>query len=68
MSTMSEVIRLQDENRRLREQLRGTIPADAVRAIAVEAIRDATGYPDIMGRDGEYLVDKIEKLARMMAK
>jgi len=35
-----------------------------VRMIAVEAIRDATGCPDIVGRDGVSLVEKIEQLAR----
>ena len=43
------------------------MPVAAMRAIAVEAIRDATGCPDLKGRDGEYLVDKLERLAALAA-
>lgn len=44
------------------------MPANSMRAIAVEAIREATGCPDIKGKDGEYLVDKLERLALLAAR
>lgn len=49
-------------------QDRDTVSVHAIRAIAVEAIREATGCPDIKGNDGEYLVDKMERLAMLAAR
>lgn len=39
------------------------ISVHALRAIVVEALREATGCPDLKGNDGKYLVDKIEAVA-----
>lgn len=44
------------------------IPVHAMRAIAVEAIREGTGCPDIKCIGGESLVDKIERLALVAAR
>jgi len=44
------------------------VSVHAIRALAVEAIREATGCPDIKGNDGEYLVDKLERLAMLAAR
>lgn len=49
-------------------QDRETVSVHAIRALAVEAIREATGCPDIKGNDGEYLADKMERLAMLAAR
>ena len=44
------------------ERLRGLL-GEPLRVIAVEAIREATGCPDLIGRDGVALTDKLLKKA-----
>lgn len=44
-----------------------TLPHDEMlRSIVVEAIREATGCPDLKGRDGEYLSEKVLAKARAL--
>lgn len=44
------------------DRLRGLL-GEPLRVIAVEAIREATGCPDLIGRDGVALTDKLLKKA-----
>ena len=44
------------------DRLRGLL-GEPLRVIAVEAIREATGCPDLIGRDSEKLTEKLLKKA-----
>lgn len=52
---------LRDENKRLRGLL-----GEPLRVIVVQSIREATGCPDLKGRDGEYLSEKVLALAKAL--
>jgi hypothetical protein len=44
-----------------------SIPLSAIRPIAVEAIREVMGCPDVRGKDGKYLVETLEEVAKAAA-
>lgn len=54
-----ECARLTDECQRLRGLL-----GEPLRVVVVQAIREATGCPDLIGRDGECLSEKVLSLAK----
>jgi len=56
------------ENYGFTSKHRDMVSAHAIRSIAVEAIREATGASDIKGKDGESLVDKLERLVLVEAR
>ena len=60
---MNQISALCGEIERLR-----LIADEPMRVIAVEAIREVTGCPDIKGKDGKYLVDVLmEKMRSFVA-
>lgn len=52
----------------LQALVEASIPLSALRPIAVEAIRDLMGCPDVVGKDGRHLTDALEETAAAAAR